>query len=192
MKKQFTSYVLAILFGWLMGCNSNPVQMPDQNSAQVSSAGRQVQLLELPGTAGKNLAKKSQTSGSGLISADSGGEVKVIGQFQTATLTIPKNALKKDQSISMTLDDCGAQVKFSPEGLIFKKHAQLNYAATGLDLSSVPVGAVINLYYYNEISGAYEQMSSVSITYDKEAGTLTCVNGDIPHFCLYAFGYIKR
>jgi hypothetical protein len=190
MQKQFTSFVLAILFGWMLGCNSNPVHVPDQNSVQVSPAGQKVQLLELPGTAGMNLAKKSSASGS--ISPDSGGQLEVVTQFQTATLTVPKNAVKKGVDISMAFDDCKAQISFGPEGLQFKKDAMLNYTAAGLDLSSVPVGTVINLYYYNETTGAYEQMSSESITYDKKAGTLTCVNGDIPHFCIYAFGYIKR
>jgi hypothetical protein len=190
MGKQFTSFIIAILFGWLLGCNNNPVQGPDQNSSQVTSAGEKVELLELPGTPGMDLGKKSSVSGS--ISADSGGELEITGQFCSATLIIPKKGLSKDQYLSMVPDDYTASIEFGPEGLIFKKHAKLNYTAAGLNLSSVPVGTVMNLYYYNETTGAYEQMSSESITYDRKLGTLTCVNGDIPHFCIYAFGYIRR
>ena len=194
MQKQFTSFVLAILFGWMMGCNNNPVQAPVQTPNQNSPAGQQIQLLELPGTAGMSLAKKS--SASGLISADLGGEIGISDQFKGitvfATLTIPKKALNKDQVISMTLDDKKVAFSFSPDGLQFSKPAMFNYFYTGLDLSSVPVGAVISLYYCNEKKATLEEMHAESITYDKASGTITCVNAEIPHFCIYAFGYIKR
>ena len=190
MQKQFTSFVLAILFGWMLGCNSNPVQVPDQKSNTVSAAGQQIQLLELPGPSGVNLAKTNPVTI--LVNADSGGEVEVTGQFQTATLTVPKNALSRNQDISMLFNGSKTQIGFGPEGLQFKKHAKLNYTATGLDFSSVPFGTVINLYYYNEKTGTYEEMNSDIILYNRWAGTLICINGDIPHFCIYAFGYIKR
>ena len=198
MKKQFTSFVLAILFGWLLGCNSNPVQGPDQNSNQVSPAGQQIQLLELPGTAGMNLAKTSSVASSVLrwVSADSGGELECGEQFGTvtvtATLSIPENALSEGRYISMRLDDPRRlQIEFGPDGLQFNVSAKLSCTVTGLDLSFVPVGAEIKLYYCNQKTGKFEQMTSASITYDRISGTLTCLNAGIPHFSMYAFGYIK-
>ena len=194
MQKQFTSFVLAILFGWLMGCNNNPVQGPDQNSNQVSPAGQNVQLLELPGTAGMDLAKKYSVTR--WVSADSGGELEITGQFRTvtvtATLSIPENGLSEDQYISMTLGDSKLQIEFGPDGLQFNVPAKLNYTITGLDLFSVPVGAEIKLNYCNQKTGKFQEMHSESVTYDRKSGTLTCRNAEIPHFCIYAFGYIRR
>ena len=199
MQKQFTSFVLAILFGWLMGCNSNPVQGPDKNSGQVSPAGQQIQLLELPGTTGMDLAKTSSVASSvrQWVSADSGGQLVCGDQFGritiTATLSIPQNGLSEDQYISMRLDPSKRlQIEFGPDGLQFNVPANLSCTVTGLDMFWVPLGAEINLYYCNQKTGTFQQMPSGSITYDRKSGTLTCSNIEIPHFCLYAFGYIKR
>jgi hypothetical protein len=199
MQKQLTSFVLAILFGWLLGCNSNPVQAPDQNSNQVSPVGQKIQLLELPGTTGMNLAKTSSIASSILrwVSVDSGGELESNEQFGTvtvtATLSIPKKGLSEGRYISMMLDNSKLlQIEFNPEGLQFKVPAKLSCTATGLDLSSVPVGAEIKLYYCNQKTGKFEEMNSASITYNRKSGTLTCLNAEIPHFSIYAFGYIKK
>ena len=194
MQKQFTSFVLAILFGWLLGCNSNPVQGPDQNSNQVSPAGQQVQLLELPASAGMSLAKIS--SAGQWIRARSGGNVEIDEHFRgvavSVTLSIPKKALSDDQYISMTLDDSKLKIDFDPNGLQFNVPAELSYTATGLDLSSLPAGVTLKLYYCNQKTGKFEEMNAENITYDRLLGTITCVNADIPHFSIYAFGYIKK
>jgi hypothetical protein len=200
MKKQFTSLILAILFGWLLGCNSNPVQVAYQNSNQVSPAGQKIQLLELPVTAGMNLAKKYSVAS--WISADEGGELEISEQFRnkrrhntatvTATLSIPENALNEDRYISMLLDDSKLQIKFNPDGLQFNVPAKLTYTATGLNLSSIPVGTEIKLYYCNEETGMLEEINTGGITYDVESGTFECHDGEILHFSEYAFGYIKK
>jgi hypothetical protein len=194
MQKQFTSFVLAILFGWMLGCNSNPVQGPDQNSNQVSPAGQQIQLLELPASAGMSLAKIS--SAGQWIRAKSGGDVEIDEHFRgvavSVTLSIPKKALSDDQYISMTLDDSKLKIDFDPNGLQFNVPAELSYTVTGLDLSSLPDGVTLKLYYCNQKTGTFEEMNAKSITYDRKSGTITCVNADIPHFCIYAFGYIRR
>lgn len=200
MPKQFTSLVFAILFGWLLGCNSNPVQAPDQISNQDSPAGQKIQLLEVPAPAEVNLAKKYSVGG--WVSANSGGKLEIKEQFRTksefktatltATLSIPKNGLSEDRYILMMLDDSNLQIKFNPHGLQFNVPAKLTYTATGLDLSSVPLGTEIKLYYYNAETGLFEEMRSGSITYDIKSGTVTCLDGEIPHFSIYAFGYIKK
>ena len=194
MQKQFTSFVLAILFGWMLGCNSNPVQGPDQNSNHVSPAGQQIQLLGLPASAGMSLAKIS--SAGQWIRAKWGGDVEIDEHFRgvavSVTLSIPKKALSDDQYISMTLDDSKLKIDFDPNGLQFNVPAELSYTVTGLDLSSLPDGVTLKLYYCNQKTGTFEEMNAKSITYDRKSGTITCVNADIPHFCIYAFGYIRR
>jgi hypothetical protein len=194
VKKQYISFILAILFGWMLGCNNNPVQAPVQTSNQVSAAGQTIQILELPGAAGLSLAKKSSTSD--WVSANLGGYLEIREQFKGvrvfATLSIPRRGLNRDQYISMTLNDQEVKFDFNPDGLQFNKPAMLNFRYTGLDLSSVPVGADLKLYYLNEKKGTLEEMHAESITYDTASGTVTCVNAEIPHFCIYAFGYIKR
>jgi hypothetical protein len=190
MKKRLISFALAILFGWLLGCNSNPVQDPVQASNEVSVDGQSIQILELPAPAGISLAKEHLVAQ--WVDADSGGELEISARFWNTTLTIPKKALSKDQYISMMLDPSTQQIEFGPDGLQFKKPAMLNYTVSGLDLSTVPIGSLVKLYFWNQKTGKFEEMVSESITYDRTAGTLTCVNGEIPHFCIYAFGYIRR
>jgi hypothetical protein len=138
MQKQFTSFILAILFGWLLGCNSNPVQVPDQNSNQGSVAAQQVQLLELPASAGMSLAKIS--SAGQWIRANSGGDVEIDEHFRgvaiSVTLSIPEKALSDDQYISMTLNDSKLKIDFDPNGLQFNVPAELSYTATGSVIAS--------------------------------------------------------
>ncbi|MFA6540579.1 MAG: hypothetical protein WCT99_03180 [Bacteroidota bacterium] len=196
MKRYFVPLVVVILIGWTPGCNSNPVQAPDQ----VTSAGQQIQLLDAPRSSGGALSKKYRTGD--WFRAESGGELKISARFNSnnqfgtstlnATFTLPGNALKADQYIAMTFDDYKLQIQFNPHGLQFNVPAKLTYTATGVDLSSLPDGTEIKLFYVNENSGSFEEMHSGTITYDKASGTISCVDGEIPHFSEYAFGYVKK
>lgn len=196
MKTYFIPLVVVILLGWTQGCNNNPVQAPDQTS----STGQHIQLLDAPRTSGGALSKKYRTGD--WFSTESGGELKISARFNTnnqfgtstlnATFTLPANALKADSYIAMTFNDYKLQIQFNPHGLQFNVPAKLTYTATGIDLSSLPDGAEIKLYYVNEDSGSFEEMHSGTITYDKALGTISCVDGEIPHFSEYAFGYVKK
>jgi hypothetical protein len=205
MKKLFTSIAVLFLIGWNLGCNSNPVQPSDHMSAPAAAAGQtaqmgSIQLLDVPLPTDISLSKK-YWSGK-WINAESGGTLTIKGQyntntkFKTATLTatfsVPQNALSNNQFILMSFDDAKLQVQFNPHGLQFKVPAKLSYTATGVDLSVLPAGTEIKLFYVDEQSGSFEEMNGGTITYDVETGTVSCTDAEIPHFSEYAFGYIKK
>ena len=85
----------------------------------------------------------------------------------------------------MDIDDQNGVSTFLPHQL-FNDYAILNQTFEGLDLSNVDVSA-INLYYLAE-DGTYEVMQRDDLIIDQAAGTITVVNGKIPHFSVYGFG----
>lgn len=200
IKKLLTSLATIALVGWSLGCNSNPVQTPDSIRNQNLITGQQIQLLQLPARADVSLTKKY--SEGRWIRANTGGEINMSERFRTntrfktasisASFTVPPNGLSKDTFIMMVFDDSNLLIEFSPHGLEFNIPAKLSYTVTGLDLSSVPVDAEIKLYYINDQTGLFEEMRSGSILHDRESGSISCIDGEIPHFSEYAFGYIKK
>ena len=200
MKKQFTSLVTLTILAVLFGCNSNPVQPPDQNANNGIIAAQNVQLLDAPRSADLSLAKNYKSGD--LFTVDKGGSININAAYKTwnstgtatfnATFSLQPQALSENTYITMTFSDTKLQLNFDPEGLHFNVPATLDYSASGLDLSSVPDGAEIDLFYVNTQSGNFEKMNAEHITYDKAAGTIECKGAVIPHFSEYGFGYIKK
>lgn len=205
MKKIFTSIAVLFLIGWHLGCNSNPVQPSEPLSAQTVSAVQttpigSIKLLDVPLPTEKSLSK-TYWSGKWFF-AESGGTLTIKGQYYTntrfrmatltATFSVPPNAMSSNQYIVMSFDDAKLQVQFNPHGLQFKVPAKFSYTATGVDLSTLPAGTEIKLFYVDEQTGSFEEMKGGSISYDVESGTVTCTDAEIPHFSEYAFGYIKK
>lgn len=200
MKKYLLSIAFILVLGWTMGCNNNAVNAPDQPSGQATVTGQNIQIIELPSPTDMTLMKKYRTGD--WFTPGSDFELNVLAQFSTnsrfgnasfeASFNLPGNGLDVSQYITMMFNDNKMKVTFGPHGLQFAVPAILTYSATGVDLSSMPDGSEINLYYVNEESGLLEDMHTGTITYDKAMGTITCTGAAIPHFSEYAFGYIKK
>jgi len=213
MARYITILALAIFLSGIGGCDNNPVQAPLQNNGQetplqlglklpvlqIPLLNLNVQLLSLPGSILS--IGSGQFSTQSMVTAQSGGTLNLNCKYSTflifkfvtisSTFTVDPGAITRDQLITMTLDKTNMGFDFDPQGLQFSKPAHLSCTATGLDLSSVPSGTSVELFYCNT-NGTYEEIPSGSISYDVATGTVTCSNAQISHFSQYAFGYIKK
>lgn len=137
-------------------------------------------------------------SSTSYITSSSGGKVSVTYSYTsilrklfrvTATLSVPPGAIDKDTYVTMSVDDKYLALKFKPSGLKFNIPAELDFNATGLDLSILPFGAPISLYYVNDYGVMTEKENAESISANRFYGSVVCNDGEIPHFSRYAFGY---
>jgi hypothetical protein len=138
------------------------------------------------------------SSSTGLITSRYGGRVRVNYSYfsifgkrvsVSATFTVPPGAVDQDTYVTMSLDDKYVGLKFKPGGLKFKVPAELDFSASGLDLSSLPFGKSVSLYYLNFLGGTFEKVNTSGVSASKFQGTLVCNNAQINHFSRYAFGY---
>jgi hypothetical protein len=142
-------------------------------------------------------------SDSELIRTKIGGTLNVTFSYKgktgkvdvNVTLKIPAGALPNDQVLTMSVDEQTlsgfVDLTFGPHGTMFLTPALLNINATGLDLSSVPPNAKVQLYYYNPTTNTYELMVVKNVFIDLKNGAIKCQDGQLPHFSRYAFGYVK-
>lgn len=167
----------------------------DQQSPEL---GKGITFIKMPREAELRLAKVTSTK---YILASAGGTLSVnyrdydleTGQRLAikASLEVPANALSQGTWLSMELNEEVLGFTFGPHGTVFAVPALLNIAAKGLDLSSVPADAQVNLYYLNDATGEFVVMQSEGLTVDRARGILICRNGQLPHFSRYAFGYVR-
>jgi hypothetical protein len=138
------------------------------------------------------------SSSTSYITSSSGGKVSVSYSYTsilkklfrvTATLSIPPGAIDKDRYITMSVDDKYVALKFVPGGLKFNVPAKLDVNVTGLDLSILPFGAQVSLYYVNDSGVVTEKENVGGINTNRLFGSIRCDDADINHFSRYAFGY---
>ncbi len=200
MKKHFSPLLAGFILTLVLGCNGNIVQAPDQPAQQVSSMGQSIQILELPAQPVTTMEKTYKAKG--WFTVEDGGTLSISREFKTedglkngtisSVFTVDPYALNQREQIEMGFNPENLIVEFGPHGLQFNTSAKLYYKITGVNLSKLPAGAEIKLFYVNETTQQYEQMRAGSITTDLASGTIECVDGEIPHFSEYAFGYIKK
>jgi hypothetical protein len=135
------------------------------------------------------------SSSSGLITASSGGTLRanysyysILGKKVTlsATFTVPPGAVNRDTYVTMSFDGLNVGVDFLPNGLKFNIPAELDFSASGLDLTTLPLGVPVSLYFVN---WTFEKQNALSISTNKWYGILVCKDAQIKHFSRYAFGY---
>jgi hypothetical protein len=190
--------VLTLLF---LSCTENPPTGITDNSTQSLSSAGAITFIPLP--ASSSLKKEIQISDSKAINAEKGGKLEVSDTYQgkngtvsvSASLTVPKNALPCDETLTMTLGEetvsGSVDVIFGPHGTKFLVPALLNIDAHGLDLSMIPPNANVQLYYLNLDNNTYELMVVKKTSFDIKQGQIKCQDGQLPHFSRYAFGYVK-
>jgi hypothetical protein len=175
-----------VLLAWIgilgFGCDrAGPTEAPDAPKAEGP------QLLKLPSS---NSLQKP-VSATARITVRYGGQLTLNtsgqGPYVAATLTFPKGAVSQDVTITMTLENQTLAFDFDPDGISFNQPATLDVYARGLDLSGIPFGARLKLFYDN--GRQLTPMQATSISVNPLTGELWCNNGLIPHFSRYAFGY---
>jgi len=105
------------------------------------------------------------------------------------TLHFEPGAVNEPADVCMSLDLRTFAVEFSPGIDRFTTPPVFSASARGLDLSAVPDGAAVHLYYIDD--SVCEIIPSDPILYDKAAGWLTLTNALIPHFSMYGFGFVR-
>jgi len=146
----------------------------------------------LPQNANPKLFKSFSTEE--WISVAEGGQLTIDETYTSiegkevhafSSIALPPGCVKKDCFITMVIDDKTGVSSFLPHQE-FNFPAVLNQTFTGLDLSGLDVNK-IHLYYYS-LDGTWEIMECDNLIIDVASGTITVVNGKIPHFSVYGYG----
>jgi hypothetical protein len=206
MAKKISIMVICILAFALLSCRENPVTSVTDKSAQSQSTEKSITFIPLP-KAPAGLKKGRILTDTKLITVRSGGLLQIDANYPIegtndkvtvhVKLQIPPYALPYSQYLTMTLDEetlsgsVGVNVVFGPHGTTFLKPALLDIDADGLELSSLPPDTKVQLYYFNPDSGNFELMTVKKATYNFNAGKIQCLDGQLPHFSRYAFGYVR-
>lgn len=184
----------ALLMCLAINFNACSEQSPLSSTVAEQSKQPQKQLRILPLGISDNSLKKVTTV-SKWITAQNGGLLSLQhvgnGIQVNSSLYILPGAMSQDAEISLTLDDenfMGAMdMVFSPHGTIFKQPALLTIVASGLDLSGYNPDD-LGIYYYNEITGQWEEMQRDAFIVDINTGSIILQNARLPHFSRYAIG----
>jgi hypothetical protein len=117
--------------------------------------------------------------------------ITLSGIMATVSLNVKPFSIERNTEITITLDDeqfmGSIDVTFAPHGLTFSAPAQLNISATGLDFTGFDVSN-LKLYYVNQETNQWEEMNCESLSVNTTEGSLSVVNGQLPHFSRYAIG----
>ena len=191
MKKIIYSSIAALLLIFTACQNDSPVVGPEL-SGSTYTAQAEPNWIGLPKPAQNSLAKVFATSE--FITVADGGQLVIDETYVSETgstvetyssISFAPGCVQQDVQISMEIDDETGVSTFLPHQF-FNFPAILNQTFTGLDLSGVDVNT-IELYYL-ATDGNYEVMPCDQLLIDAAAGTITVVNGRIPHFSTFGFG----
>lgn len=191
MKKLFFASLAAMLMLFAACQNSNDIVGPQPSQGKYTVQA-EPNWIGLPKAADGSLAKKFKTLNH--ITRAHGGSLTIDETYTTlegtevhafSSIAFAPGVVRNDCDITMEIDDNTGVSTFLPHQM-FDADAILNQVFTGLNLSNIDVSS-IELYYLAE-DGTYEVMQRDALIIDTVNGTITVVNGRIPHFSLYGFG----
>jgi hypothetical protein len=190
--KRLLSISLAAFMLIFSACqNEGPITGPESTASQ-GQAKFQPNWIGLPQNASHKLLKAFSTSQ--LITVANGGQLTIDETYTStagnqvhtySSIALAPGCVKQDVTISMDIDDATGVSTFLPHQL-FNFPAVLNQTFTGLNLAGKNVGN-IHLYYYGT-DGTWEIMPCDQLIVDVATGTITIVNGRLPHFSVYGYG----
>jgi hypothetical protein len=195
MKRLLVLSLTSILLIFSACQNEGPITGPVAGSKSTGSpkiSKTTPTWIGLPKNASKKLFKTFETSDFVTIAA--GGQLTIDETYTStegnqvhaySSIALAPGCVLQDNNITMSIDDQTGVSTFLPHQL-FNFPAILNQTFTGLNLSGIDVSQ-IHLYYLNT-DGTYEVMECDQLTVDVTSGTITVVNGKIPHFSVYGFG----
>jgi len=183
-------YISMLISLFVIGC-SEESSLVTPNNTNNTTSNNEPNWINLPKNADTKLLKTFVTSE--FITVAEGGQL-VIDETYTSTdstlvhayssITFAPGVVMEDVNISMEIDDETGVSTFLPHQM-FNFPAILNQTFTGLNLSGVDPDNIELLYL--SLDGNYEVMPVDQIIVDIETGTITVVNGRIPHFSRYGF-----
>jgi hypothetical protein len=180
----------------LVGCQNEGTQLTGPESA--GKVAPQLLLMPIDAEVQKGLATLPSAE-TQILQAQGGDLVlsfSTLGRTKKDTLLAFYAGLKFEPwsvnnsfTASVTADptylSSTVAMTFGPHGTDFITPASLVVRVKGIDLSWIPAGTVLHLYYDN--NGTWEMMAG-DVTYDTNTKVLQCLNGKLPHFSRYAFG----
>ena len=185
-----TKMILVVLVAAVfVGCqNEGTLLTAPENSASTSSP----QLVVLP----QDPAAAKLVTATAAVTVAKGADlhlINVVGGKQPYSVDLhvkwAPGSVSNDFTAGMTMDTYylmnSVNLQFGPHGTIFLKPALLTIKASGLDLSAFAGRKTLSLYY--DHNGIWEKMTG-TVTIDPSKGTLSCTDGQLPHFSRYAFG----
>ena len=190
MKRLVALSLVALLILFTACQNEGPVS-PDMSGSQKVSKTT-VHWIGLPQNADQKLAKSFSTSS--LITVAEGGTLAIdesytstegVAVHASSSIYFAPGCVPQDTDITMEIDDQTGVSTFNPH-MVFNFPAVLNQTFSGLNLTGINPDNV-KLYYLAE-DGNYEAMQCDNLIVDVATGTITVVNGKIPHFSLYGYG----
>lgn len=182
MKKLLFSFVLSVFF--LVGCSDYNSTVPTEK------VQHKVKKIEMPQKA--NLSVENTFSAQELIVGNLGGDLELVGSYETADGTVnvyasvvfPSGSFNGARVISVVNDGAYVEVDLSPS-MNFNREVYLNVRMTGLNLSGVNP-ADVGFYYFGD-DGSVEAVPNDQIIVDVENGILEVVNARLTHFSRYGF-----
>lgn len=183
---------LAAIMLMLSACQTEGPIIGPESPASQKQANFQPKWVGLPQNANVRLLKNFSTSE--WITVENGGRLTIDETYTSvegkqvrtySDIVLAPGCVQQDVTISMEIDDETGVSTFLPHQM-FNFPAILNQTFTGLNLSGIDVSKV-HLYYYGK-DGTWEIMECDDLIIDVATGTITLVNGKLPHFSVYGYG----
>ena len=190
MKRLVALSLTALLLMFTACQNEGPISPELSGSQKVSKA--EPTWIGLPQNKDVRLEKTFGTSG--FITVAEGGQLTIDETYTStegktvhaySSISFAPGCVLQDVNISMDIDDQTGVSTFNPHQM-FNFPAVLNQTFSGLNLQGIDVNN-IHLYYL-DTDGTYDVMECDQLIIDVENGTITVVNGKIPHFSTFGFG----
>ncbi|MDQ7817999.1 MAG: hypothetical protein RDU14_13310 [Melioribacteraceae bacterium] len=190
MKRLLFLSLTSIMLMFISCQNEGPITSPESPPSQKQS-DFEPKWIGLPKNDNIKLLKSFKTSE--YITKAKGGNLTIDEEYKSGRKNVhtysdiyfAPGCVKKDGFISMSINDETGITSFLP-GQTFNFPAILNQTFTGLNLNSKNIGK-IHLYFMNPV-GNWEIMECDDLIVDVKKGTITIVNGKLPHFSVFGYG----
>jgi hypothetical protein len=181
--------ILAFLAAFLI------VSCTDTSIAPVKSDNQSINFIKLPPKAG--LSVENSFTVIKTINGDDGGTIKLKESYIAedghtvkidVKLKIKKNSFSGEKTITMTVDDEIAAVRFTPH-MVFNIPMTLDVKFEGIDLSELKqiTNGDYEFVYIDDCLEVVEYVDHDGITVDESDGEIRVRKAKLNHFSRYAF-----
>ena len=178
--------VLAFLAALLIvGCTDTPI-------APIKSDNQSVQLIKLPPKAG--LSVENEYFVTKTINGDEGGTLKIKKSYVSqdgltvkidVKCKIKKNSFSDVATITMTVDDDYAAVRFTPH-MVFTEPTELDVKFEGIDLEELVSNNGYDFVFIDD-DDSIEAIDHNEVKVQESQGKISVKKAKLNHFSRYAF-----
>ena len=183
MKSLISLAILAALL--IVSCTDTPL-------APIKSDNQSVQLIKLPPKAG--LSVENECFVTKTINGDEGGTLKIKKSYVAldghtvkidVKYKIKKNSFSGEATITMTVDDDYAAVRFTPH-MVFTKPTELDVKFEGIDLKELELRSGNYDFVYVDVQYV-EELDYNIVRVQERQGKISVKKAKLNHFSRYAF-----